>query len=300
MRLFDKDNNGAQELNTLTGSYYAANNFANISSEIEFATREIASLVGAEVVKSASKTYQNGENTELVRHIQRAIACLAVCRYMTQTAVSHEDAGRKVKVDEGDKMPFEWMLDRDDRALREKYYRSLDALFGYLEEQDVAEWKNSRQRKILEESIVKTLFDFEKVYPIEGSYYTFFMLLPLIVEAQDTILKPKVGNGWTQLVQHHSAVASRVVILNAVCIAATRWSIEVFPLSVARRFSPTYQGNKASASATMAEMERYINSLRVQADDALNILLSELSGENRFEDYPLLPNNNKNKKYFTA
>lgn len=300
MILFDKNNNGAQELNVLTGYYYASNQFDNIKGEIDFAVREVASLVGVDVVKSASEAYQNGDSNELVPYVQRAVACLAICRYMAQTVVSHEDTGRKVKVDEGDKLPFEWMLDRDDRALREKYYRSLDALFGYLEEQDVAEWKNSRQRKILEESIVKTLFDFEKVYPIEGSYYTFFMLLPLIVEAQDTILKPKVGNGWTQLVQHRSAVASRVVILNAVCIAATRWSIEVFPLSVARRFSPTYQGNKASASATMAEMERYINSLRVQANEALNILLSELSGENRFEDYPLLPNNNKNKKYFTA
>lgn len=300
MILFDKNNNGAQELNELTGYYYASNQFANIKGEIDFAIREVASLVGADVVKSASEAYQNGESNELVPHIQRAVACLAICRYMAQTVVSHEDTGRKVKVDEGDKLPFEWMLDRDDRALREKYYRSLDALFGYLEESDIEEWKSSRHRELLDESIVKSIFDFERVYPIDSSYYTFFMLLPLIVEVQNTILKPKVGDGWEQLVAQNSAVALRVVILNAVCIAATRWSVEVFPLSVARRFSPTYQGNKASTSATMAEMEHYISSLRSQADDALNILLSELSGENRFEDYPLLPNNNKNKKYFTA
>lgn len=300
MTLFNRDGNGAQELNTLTGFYYASNDFRNISGEIDFATREIASMVGREVMKSAADAYQNGESNDLVTHLQRAIASLAVCRYVKQTAVSHEDTGRKVKVDEGDKMPFEWMLDRDDRALREKYYRSLDALFGYLEEENTDEWKSSQQKKMLDESIVKTLFDFERVYPIENSYYTFFMLLPLIVEAQDTILKPKVGDEWAQRVKQNSAVALRVVVLNAVCIAATRWSIEVFPLSIARRFSPTYQGNKAATSATMVEIEHYISSLRKQADDALNLLLSELSGQNRYDDYPLLPNNDKKKKYFTA
>ena len=300
MTLFNRDNNGAQELNELTGFYYAANQFANISGEIDFATREIASLVGVEVVKAASDAYQNGESNDLVTHIQRAIACLAVCRYSQQTTVSHEDTGRKVKVDEGDKMPFEWMLDRDDRALREKYYRSLDALFGYLEDENVAEWKDTPQRAIIEESIIKSLFDFERVYPIENSYYTFFMLLPLMVEVQDTILKPKLGDKWGQIVEKNTALVSRVVILNAICIAATRWSIEVFPLSIARRFAPTYQGDRASTSATMVEMEHYISSLRKQANEALNAVLSALSGENNYEDYPLLPNNNKKKKYFTA
>ena len=74
----------------------------------------------------------------------------------------------------------------------------------------------------------------------------------------------------------------------------------MFPLSIARRFAPTYQGDRASASATMVEMEHYISSLRKQANEALNAVLSALSGENNYEDYPLLPNNNKKKKYFTA
>lgn len=359
--IFNKKGDGAAELHRLTGLYYAANSFDVIATEIEFATREVASLVGEGVVARAERHYlseeynPDGGTTEdlLVRRVQLPIACLAVARHAGQTLVSHEDAGRKAKRDDNETLPWEWMIDRDDRALREKYCRALDALYAFLEGNDFEEWNGSPMRRLREECIVKSLGDFETVYPIDHSYYTYFLLLPLIVECQQLTVRPAVGEKWEELVSDngtgdsaelifcgtrqsekdfslcsrlqenssHSAVAPvrndmgdvrdnkegllrlavRVAVLLSVATAVERWSLEVFPLSIARRFNPTYQGNRASDKASTAEMEWAVGKLRQQADEALNELLSAVNGGgNPYDGFPLLPGNDRRNKFFNA
>ena len=339
--IFNKKGDGAAELHRLTGLYYAANSFDVIATEIEFATREVASLVGEGVVARTERHYlseeynPNGGTTEdlLVRRVQLPIACLAVARHAGQTLVSHEDAGRKAKRDDNETLPWEWMIDRDDRALREKYCRALDALYAFLEGNDFEEWNGSPMRKLREECIVKSLGDFETVYPIDHSYYTYFLLLPLIVECQQLTVRPAVGEKWEELVSgngtgdsSHSATAAirndmgalgmtesrngnegllrlavRVAVLLSVATAVERWSLEVFPLSIARRFNPTYQGNRASDKASTAEMEWAVGKLRQQADEALNELLSAVNGGgNPYDGFPLLPGNDRRNKFFNA
>ena len=179
-------------------------------------------------------------------------------------------------------------------------------------------------RRLREECIVKSLGDFETVYPIDHSYYTYFLLLPLIVECQQLTVRPAVGEKWEDLVSGNGTgdsssprslgmtesrngnegllrLAVRVAVLLAVATAVERWSLEVFPLSIARRFNPTYQGNRASDKASTAEMEWAVGKLRRQADEALNELLSAVNGDgNPYEGYPLLPRNDRRNKFFNA
>lgn len=306
--LFNKDNNGALELHDLTGIYFASNDFQAISGELYDAAREVANIVGTDIVGKAEEAYASGAEKLLVKAVQMPIACLAMLRYFRQTGVAHEDSGRKIKAGDDEKVPFEWMLDRDDRALQEKYYRSLDALFAFLEESDIEEWENSFVRQNINRSIVKDIHTFESVYPIEQSRYTFFMLLPLVVEVQLTKIKKALGNAWERISGESVAdgdatllyCARRAAILNAVVIAVERWSIEVFPQSVARRFMPTYQGNRASKSASIEEMDWYLGKLKEQANEAMQDMLSEAAGANSYDSYPLMPENDRSKKYFNA
>ena len=315
--IFNKNGQGAAELHRLTGIYYASNDFSAIESEIHFATREVAALVGDAVVSKAENRYLSDDYSDestaaddvLVRRVQLPIACLAIARHAGQTLVSHEDSGRKVKKDDNETLPWEWIIDRDDRALREKYCRALDTLYAYLEAGNLEEWSDSPARHLRAESIVKTLAAFEAIYPIEHSYYTYYLLLPLIVESQQLIVQPAMGDKWASITGanvaeadlHLLRLASRVAVLQAVATAVERWSLEVFPLSIARRFNPTYQGNRASTAATTAEMEWAIGKLRAQADTAMNELLSALNdGANPYEGYPLLPKNSRRNKFFNA
>lgn len=309
MALFNKDGRGAEELNELTGSYYASNRYENIAAEIAFATSEVAALVGNALINRAEMAYATGTDVNFVKMVQMPVACLAISRHFKQIGVSHEDSGRKLKIDGNEKVPFEWMLDRDDRAMHEKYCRSLDALYNYLERNDIVEWKESEIRKSLAESIIHSIVDFERIYPIEHSYYTYFMLQPLVIEVQNTSLRRTLGDAWHRISGNTIAAADepilyyaqRVAVLCAVITAVERWSIEVFPQSIARRFMPTYQGNRASKTASTDEMDWYLDRLRKQSDTAMAELVAAINGdENPYKDYPLMPQNDKHKKYFNA
>jgi hypothetical protein len=45
----------------------------------------------------------------------------------------HTNNGRKMRQDEGEKLPFQWMLDNDNAALEKRYYRALDDLIKFLD-----------------------------------------------------------------------------------------------------------------------------------------------------------------------
>lgn len=200
--IFNKDNDGAKEIQTLVGTYFQSNDFAVIESEINSASRTIRKLIGPGIFDRAEKYYRTPEFTaqdggidsQLVTAIQTAIAQLAMVRFYQQNILSHEDGGRKVKIhEESEKMPWQWQYDRDDQALLDKYYRSLDELYTFLEEEQIEEWKTSPLRQKLAECFIKDLDTFQAVFPLEDSPRMFYILVPFMLEAQDRIIRPIVG-----------------------------------------------------------------------------------------------------------
>jgi hypothetical protein len=61
------------------------------------------------------------------------------CRYYWKAPiapsndVAHTNNGRKMRQDEGEKLPFQWMLDNDNASLEKRYYRALDDLIKFLD-----------------------------------------------------------------------------------------------------------------------------------------------------------------------
>lgn len=92
----------------------------------------------------------------------------------------------------------------------------------------------------------------------------------------------------------------RYVVLKAVWTAVGRWSLEVFPLAVARRFAPTYQGNKSSRAADLKEISWYLDRLEKEIAAAKEEILEDISGRGRYEGYRMLPENDPKNKFFTA
>ena len=130
--LFNRDGNGSMELQQITGIQYAAGDYSVIASEIDDAARTVASMVGDAVVEKAENDYQYGTEDGLCGAVRLAVAVLAISRYSRNNLVSHEDVGSRIHVDDHMKIPFEWMIDRDERAQRERWFRSMDALYGLL------------------------------------------------------------------------------------------------------------------------------------------------------------------------
>lgn len=306
--LFDKVQNGSEELNALTGQWFASTPFYLIRTEIDFAAQELGSIVGSEVVEAAEKAYLGGIDPDFVDAVRLPVAFRAIARYAQLSGVSHEGTGRKVKMDDNEKMPFEWMIDRDDRAMLDRYYRALDALYRYLEKNEVASWMSSPIRALTGRCIVRNLNEFERFYPVDGSSYAFHLFVPLIVEAQENAVEPFVGEEvWKRIypeVAESDETAMRLrsraallSVLTALVTAARRWSLDILPLSVARRFSPSYQGNRESRAAETKEIDWFIDKTNAQIAQVKDDLkkLAGTAGE-----ACLLPENDPTNKFATV
>ena len=303
VKLFNILKDGSEEIMRLTGQWASSSLFSLIETEIRFATEEIAKLVGDDIMSAAENEYQTGGSSGLADAIRLPIACLAIMRQSSLSSISHGKDGRKVIIDDNERSPFEWQIDRDDRAMKERYYRALDSMYLFLDKNGGETWNESHTKEIVSESIVKDMTQFESVYPIDGNYYVFYMLQPLVVEKQRSLIAPFAGNRWEEIASCSASekvmrLARRAAILSAVATAGTRWTLEVFPLEIARRFSPTYQGNRANRAATIEEIDWYLGNLKEEIDDAMEDLGEELS-ESKVEP-KLIPQNDRRNKFFTT
>lgn len=306
--LFDKVQNGSEELNSLTGQWFASTPFYLIRTEIDFAAQELGSIVGSEVVEAAEKAYMDGSDADFVDAVRLPVAFRAIARYAQLSGVSHEGTGRKVKMDDNEKMPFEWMIDRDDRAMLDRYYRALDSLFRFLEKKQTASWLSSPVRDLVGRCIVRNLNEFERFYPVDGSQYAWHLFVPLIVDAQENVVEPFVGAEiWERILAADGSDdvtalrlrsrAALLAVLIALVTAARRWSLDILPLSIARRFSPSYQGNRESRAAETREIDWFIEKTTAQIAQVKDDLkkLAGTAGE-----ACLLPENDPTNKFATV
>lgn len=303
--LFNKDNKGASELRELTGNYFASNDFNKVKGEIDAATDELEALVGDAVVHRADTAYQSGGEPDLVRLAQRPIALIATLRMYRKNDLSHEDDGRKFKVstDNSEKLPWEWQLDRDDAIHLEDYYKSVDTLIRYLNENDISEWKDSSLYKLSQTLIIRNGASFDCYFPIDRSERIYLIMLPFIREVQTLTVKRAYGTGWDELLKESDVpetdkhfAACKAVALLAMSLALRRTPLSLIPGGVVRRFIAE-SGMNESEPASLEDIERVA---RWMADDGA-IWVDEMKKArdgNAILDYELIPKNDIRNKYF--
>lgn len=295
--LFNKNGKGSQELYEITGTFAAATQFASVANDVLDAERAVKELIGEEIYNEVATIYQkdapSADEKALLDAVRRPIACRAVQLHALLSGVSHGEGGRKIKVDENEKIPFEWMIDRDDRAMRERYFRAVDGMFALLASKSDL-WNKVPMSEMMSSCIVQSVNQFETVFPIDGSQYTFFKILPLMMDAQSHLLA-RTGKSTTDLQKDRRAVT--YVVLSALAVAMSRWSLSVFPNVVARQFIHTYQGDLASQTATNLEIQATIRNFTATADREL---LRIIADANPNTGATLLPHNDPREKFFTV
>lgn len=316
--IFNKDNNGAQEIQALVGVYFQSNDFGVIESEIKSAALAVRKLIGPAIFDRAERYYRSHEysaqesstDTQLVQTIQAAVAQLAMVRFYQQNILSHEDGGRKVKIhEESEKMPWQWQYDRDDQALLDKYHRTLDELYAFLEEAAIEEWQAAPLRMKLAGCFIKDLDTFQAVFPIEDSHRMFYILVPFMLEAQDRIIRPIVGEDAFERMKsgdlgddlaEQFAAAARCIPLYAVITAVKRMSVKVLPTMIVRRFADSFQGGRGGNIDDDAT-RKLLCTLEQEALDAKTELQKAVTRRRcPARDVALIPNNDPSKKYCTT
>lgn len=348
--LINKDSNGAQELEELTGAYYRNNDFPRIKTDWELSQDDITAIVGKAVMERALEHYYSGDylpegddgsgdntDNDLVRYLQIPIAFKATFKYYQSNIVSHEDQGRKIKVDSAnEKLPWEWMLDRDDLAHIDKIHKTTDRVLKFLEENEITEWMSSPNRTAARKLFVNSEAIFHEAYPIDMSPGFYYTVTPFIREVQTRIIKKALGDTYyknlvsywlehTQIVTGSGswdgsgswgsglpgypeqnefyddllAFVQKVIPLFTMVIAVKRLSLQVLPTGVVQQVKSMMQTANSSQAPVMDIIKLFAHNIQLEADHQLDdIKLILQAADPEANNYRLIPKNCETNKFF--
>ena len=313
--IFNKNNNGAQELRDLTGNYYANNDFNKIKSDIKSASYYLTKVIGDDVYVRAIDAYQKNEESgtgegqiadvpKFIELVQRPIAIMATLQMYRKNDVSHEDSGRKVVVtsDGTDKIPWEWQLDRDDAIHMEEYYQAVEQLIDYLNKTQLKEWMESEQKKLADTLLIRSGREFDKYFPIQSSERMYLLMVGFIREVQMRYIRPSYGTEkWAELLADRSTpenevrfAACKATALLSMSLALLRMPLQLIPGGVVRSYM-SENGMRESLPASLDDVKRLASWLEQDAKDWI-VQMKDLRDGNT-GDISLLPENDRHNKF---
>jgi len=259
----------------------------------------------------------DNKDEKLNYSVQAAIALLTHFNYSQENIISHEDTGRKNKIDStNEKIAWEWQIDRDNAAMLKKAYKAIDYLFDFVETNNIAEWVGSEKRTKVRSVFISSAREFHAVYPIEESQRFYYELLPFIEENQTTILPQAMGeelyNDFLTKYQLNAlntikeqtllTIIRRYLALQTIFTACTRFALSVFPQGVAQRFMSGGGGRYASKEPADETLRKYaFGIIKPDAEKALGDLQRNIKGIRAQDiDVPIIPNNRPENGFFRS
>lgn len=238
-------------------------------------------------------------NRRAVVACQQAVGYMATMRFYRLNDISHENAGRKVKIDrDNEARPFEWQLARDDRAHLEEYYRALDRLISSLENDPRFQLTPTWQH--ISRLIVRDADSLGYLTGLEPSPWLFLRMVPYLGESQHFVAKA-YGTGFdtigeaSQDLQHAAQMA---VALGAIALMGRRTSLQTMPYGLMKLFEQDGGGNRRE-QADADRIDGYLRRLSKEQHYWLNEMrqLRDDAAGTEAATYLQMPDNDNRNKY---
>lgn len=258
--LFNTEDENSEELKDLLGFVDKDLNAINYRADLKTATNELIDLVGQEIYDKAVELYLtediSEEDEEFLYVIRYPIAVNAHRMMIPSSDLAHTNNGRKMRQDEKEKLPFEWMIDRDNANLERRYYRALDELIKYLDKQPLisplkALWINSEAFKTTNDLFIRTVAQFDKFFTI-SSRLLLIKLSPGISDCELYDIRPRIGLGKfsefklklkssIEIVEPSDLELLNLIrkasVASAMAWAMNRLSVQLFPEGVLQHYT---------------------------------------------------------------
>lgn len=291
--LFDYGaNEGNDELKELIGHIDKGVKFTNLKSDITSATRDLIKIIGQDVYDEAVEAYKKetptADDKELFNTVRYPIALIGYKNHANSLDVSHSNNGRKIRIDEHEKIPFQWMLDRDNENFERKYYKALDELIEYLDENN-ATWLASDEYKKTQDYFVRTTADFDEYFPIQSRYLLIKLqpglrqcetrkIIPIVTKATFDALKTKL-KGNTELNESEQLLYSTIkeaCVYHALAWAMRLLRVTLFPEGILQSYASEQISTKATQPSQKYETELAAQEFKKHSEEVL-LALKKLS-----------------------
>lgn len=267
MQLLFKETGFDKQFRELLGFVDASYKFVTMRPELITATRQMIDIIGKDLYATACNAYNanlpEGQELEekdkwLLYNIQYPIALNAYRLSAHTRDLSHTTNGRLMRVEENEKQAFEWMLNRDDKNQERKYYRAIDDLLEFLEEENISDWKASESYKKLNRLFVSTTKDFDSCFPI-NSRLLLLKLQPGLRKCEredilafigqerfDTLKQEQLAGQVAEENKDLLELIKNACVYSALSWAMKRLTVTLFPEGVLQ----SYTSDRMSAKAT--------------------------------------------------
>lgn len=301
--LFNKDNNGASEAKALLGFTDSDIKWEHLKPKVIPATDIIIDLIGKPIYDSLYGIYTSGSastaDTEFLERVQSVIMLDAYRNLAKDGDLAHTKNGRKNRIDDKEKIAFEWQIVNSDRKMERDYYFGVDRLIKYMDA-NVSGWKNTDAFKLTNDLFIRKASEIDDYFHIDGSRLLFLKLSPGIRKAESEEIIPRITKARfddlkTKLKNNtgdHDATLLKLIqaaiVYKGLSWGIPRLSAQLFP----EGFVQVADASRLSISARMSveknQAEAYSQRFDKDAKDALLAL----------EDYieslsatPILPEN---------
>ncbi len=182
----------ATEFKNALGFVDADFKFAKLKPHIVSATNDLIKVIGLPTYTLIQGAYVAENKTPLVERAQTAICLQAYTYFSKINDLSHGPNGRKMRNDENQANPFEWMTIKADDEQQRLAYRSIDDLITYLDANEVS-WKTSDAYKETHKYLIRNAAEFNNFYTID-SRLLFLKLAPGIALCEKRNIIPRIGD----------------------------------------------------------------------------------------------------------
>lgn len=234
--------------------------FSDLSSSALSAVKQVVSMLSKPIYDSLMKN--DDEKKDALRC---AVANLTLAKQLVFNVLSLRKADVDVYKSEQEQMK---------RAYRDNYFNSMDTLLQLLDSDE--EWKKTDTYQRMNQLQLKTVAEFDRVYPIDNSYLYFFRCIPIQQEALDDY----AGSYYDRLKKDDATTRrklDRTLAKLVVAISLRRFDILEFPATIRNLFEDA----KVNRYGTQ-EQQRMItlaDELFAQALESLSSIDLILSGE---------------------
>lgn len=234
--------------------------FSDLSSSALSAVKQVVSMLSKPIYDSLLKN--DDEKKDALRC---AVANLTLAKQLVFNVLSLRKADVDVYKNEQEQMK---------RAYRDNYFNSMDTLLQLLDSDE--EWKKTDTYQRMNQLQLKTVAEFDRVYPIDNSYLYFFRCIPIQQEALDDY----AGSYYDRLKKDDATTRrklDRTLAKLVVAISLRRFDILEFPATIRNLFEETTAGR--SGKDEQQRMITLADELFAQALESLSSIDLILSGE---------------------
>jgi hypothetical protein len=224
---------------------------------------------------------QEVDMEDLLLELQYAIAIRAMSQHVLKTDLAKTTNGRKMRADDQEKTPWDWMLDRDNEQMQRDYYKAVAVVIELIEFYEV--WLDSEKRATLHSSIMTSLDDIKTHYH-QATQFLFYQLVPGFKLIQEREIATRVDAAtMTQLLGIPDPKFGRLKMISkqVCCLGAMIWGlkslrISIFPEGVMQSFTSDRNSTQVKGLIDPGAVNQTIYHFKTELDRSIKELETEL------------------------